>query len=100
MVYAESIGNEYRYKMDSDNKGITLLETICSPETWYPTAGYKSPYDSKLGSVGISGGCWSCTESEFNINNACYLDYNYSGYVNPTNAVSKSTGLSVRCQKD
>lgn len=100
MVYAESIGNEYRYKMDSDNKGITLLETICSPETWYPTAGYKSPYDSKLGSVGISGGCWSCTESEFNINNACYLDYNYSGYVNPTNTVSKSTGLSVRCQKD
>ena len=99
MVYSEG-GNEYRYRFDSANRGITLLETICTPETWYPAAGHRGPYEKTLESVGLGGCYWTCTTTDYNQNNSYYLNFDCVGYLYPTNGSSKSSAHSVRCQKE
>lgn len=99
MVYSEG-GNEYRYRFDSANRGITLLETICTPETWYPAAGHRGPYKMTLESVGVGGCYWTCTTTDYNQNNSYYLNFDCVGLLYPTNGSSKSSAHSVRCQKE
>ena len=81
---------------DSANVGISF--DISSPSTtWYPTSGYRVDVNGGLTNVGYFSDYWSVTPS----NSRAYdLYINYFGEVNPKSFSNRSSGFSVRCQKE
>jgi hypothetical protein len=81
---------------DSANVGISF--EISSPSTtWYPTSGYRVDVNGGLTNVGYFSDYWSVTPSS---SRAYDLYINYFGEVNPKSFSNRSSGFSVRCQKE
>ena len=86
---------------DSTNKGmdfsITDKKLGSSGPIWYPASGYRNNSDGGLCLVGFNGLYWSASPSS---NNAYYLDFSFSGSVNPSYNFSRAYGFSVRCLQE
>ena len=81
---------------DSANVGISF--EISSPSTtWYPTSGYRVDVNGGLTNVGYFSDYWSVTPSS---SRAYDLYNNYFGEVNTKSFSNRSSGFSVRCQKE
>lgn len=81
---------------DSTNEGMSF--SISSPSTtWYPASGYRKDGDGDLFHVGNTGIYWSASP---NSNNACILDFYFTGSVLPSSGSRRAYGFSVRCLQE
>ena len=90
-IYDESLYNR-------TNEGMNFSGKFGSASTiWYPASGYRNYGVGSLSDVGSFGYCWSASPGDYN---ACYLSFNYFGYVSPSYGHPRAYGNSVRCLQE
>ena len=105
-VWCKAFGNTYydwSYAGDWDEagKGMNFAATYNKmgpgPVIWYPAAGSRDNLSGKLQGVGDHGYYWSATPAYTGASCLCFFYFNTTA---PSCHLSRSYGLSVRCQRE
>ena len=102
-VWAKAFGTTEFWTISSNwdptNKGMEFSKTDkklgSSGPIWYPASGNRGLNGgSLLDGVGSHGQYWSVSPD---YRNACFLGFDYDGYIDPKLSYARALGQSVRC---
>ena len=85
-----------KWEWDTKKKGMNVIGSNGN-SIFLPASGYRNFNDGSLDDVGSGGYFWSASP---NSNYAYYLNFNYNGFVYPSNYYGRAFGQSVRCLQE
>ena len=88
------------YPYDSANEGMNFSGKFGSALTiWYPFSGYRFSDYGRLNFVGGSGYYWSASPDSSRAY-SLYFNFDYNGYVSPSDSSYRASGRAVRCLQE
>ena len=97
-VWSKALGSSSSFTNESLYEGMNFSGKFGSASTiWYPASGCRNLGDGSLFNVGFSGNYWSASPNSYY---AYYLDFNFHGFVYPSDDDFRARGRSVRCLQE